>query len=426
MDFLVFPLILMLIFSEQTVTCTEECPTETYKVKTNHEGVPSYTCRSCHRCANYERTVKNCTSNNDRECDCIEGSYYKGETCFVCPGMKDEKKRRECSENQNCKSKCLASNPPPSLPPPATMRQPCKEGHYSCGESKEKNKTCCKCNPCDTRPGLMKICSQCISTTVPEPESPGNISSPSPTASTTKVTNSETSSRTPTTDGPEVTEAIQVPQSPGSSALYVVISVMFLVLFWLLVIYLLHHPKYFNCWKADTNLEPTVELNEKCSHQGSSLTTVTVSTPEEAHIVSLNQSLPALEHSTHITPLLPPCNQLAFYQSNQPDVWPPIVLYAIIKEVPLHRWKEFLRLLSVADQQLERVEMEAGFGLGSMEKQYQMLKLWSQRSSAKLSDVFSALRYMELTGCAQLLQESLEKLQFTPEMGQNLSLQSMM
>lgn len=83
------------------------------------------------------------------------------------------------------------------------------------------------------------------------------------------------------------------------------------------------------------------------------------------------------------------------------------MLYTIIREVPVRRWKEFLRLLSVPDEEIERVEMEPRASY--LEHQYQMLRVWSQGSNVNLTSIYSTLHSMGLSGCADKLQDKLQR-----------------
>ncbi|XP_029292203.1 tumor necrosis factor receptor superfamily member 25 [Cottoperca gobio] len=384
MDFvLVYTLILALLSIGQSCTegiekndsCYEVCPPGYYHFGNCDDQAAKYRCKKCGTgtftaikntakacircgvCGNFEVVKTQCTCDSDVKCDCIMGYYYNGNPSIV---------ERAC---RKCNSKY------------------CKE--------------------IDTKPDYKRNCQsfcqskECLE--LPAPAFP-----PSPNISTAATI--PTSSRIYVIPAPKNKKEM-VWQYP---VLVVGTILVFLGLV-LCVRNLFANPDKCLCWSVNKDLELPVEdpkFNEQRSHQDSSPNTLTFSITEETPMMTLNQSPATPEHPAHSSALVPDGEHKAAKQNEQSEHWPAIVLYTIIKEVPLRRWKEFLRLLSVTDQQLERVELEAGLGLGSIERQYQMLRLWSQCSSASLNNVFSALDYMDLSGCAQLLQENLEKLQW--------------
>ncbi|NXY91244.1 TNR1A factor, partial [Alcedo cyanopectus] len=116
----------------------------------------------------------------------------------------------------------------------------------------------------------------------------------------------------------------------------------------------------------------------------------------------LNSTPPAapLPQSSHE---LPDCVSPA-RKTQLPDK--PAVLYAVVEQVPLARWKEFVRRLGLSDRELERVEAEHRH---LRDAQYEMLRLWRLRAghAATLEHIARVLDQMELSGCSEAVRDAL-------------------
>ncbi|XP_026223617.1 tumor necrosis factor receptor superfamily member 1A [Anabas testudineus] len=394
---LVFLLVLAIFFSRRSyITATEgtndscyiKCPPGFYKKGPCTKNETKVECKKCDdgfytavenryrkclrcgTCSNYEEQIRACTIENNTVCDCQKGYYNANPR----------------SSEKDCK--------------PCTIKSTTNSDYKK------------KCEACNS--------SECLK----DPECQRNCSKT--TTTTTTTTTPTTVSTTVIIKTSVVTTRSNKPPPPGNyTYTFVCLVVLFAVVFGLLLLKNLYdNPDCCSYWIPKKDVKKPTEapkFNEQHSHQGSASATLTLNIGEETPMMTLCQSPSTPEHPACISTLLPNTEHKAARQDEQSKDWPAIVLYAIIKEVPLRRWKEFLRLLSVADEELERAELDAGLGLGSMERQYQMLRMWSQRPSASLNDVLSALHYMELSRCAQLLQENLENLQWRPESKQDFN-----
>uniref|UniRef100_A0AAY5KDR6 Tumor necrosis factor receptor superfamily member 1A-like n=2 Tax=Esox lucius TaxID=8010 RepID=A0AAY5KDR6_ESOLU len=355
-------------YSKKGAKCTE-CQTGTFSKITNVLS-NCLRCRSCDTAGN-QLMVNPCKSTNDTECGCKKG-YYP-----ITSGS--DLRCKSCSSCTNC-SECSTCSD--------TEKCDLCKSDYDKGEEM-------KCTLCQT-----KECSRYTVCTTPCPVT-------SPTINKKLVT---------TSPNPSISHL-----PPDNYHVLTMIIVVALVII-LLISSLLVLTK--NAWRGlcrclipDKNLFlPTRDTPG--NGQQNSPPTLMINKMEGIPVMPLFYSPTKTEHL--VTPLLPNREPRIHRQETYGELWPATVLYAIMKEVPLRRWKEFLRLLSMSDRQLERVELEPG--LSSMERQYQMLRLWSQGPAARMEDVYSALRYMDLGGCAQQLQESLVQLQHRSQEPQQMTL----
>ncbi|XP_077583307.1 tumor necrosis factor receptor superfamily member 1A isoform X2 [Stigmatopora nigra] len=270
----------------------------------------------------------------------------------------------------------------------------CKEGYYNAGSQDNFNCLACRCEACkDYGKRLHYRQEPCLK----------NAKCKQKCATSTTAADKTT-----------LTTATKLP--PRERLLghvdqfFIITAVVLFCLLCFCTCFALHLRLSF-CWRIKNT---TKGINGAHNHLASRPTTLRANVCEETQIRIPCHSSTTPVCVDHMEALLTDTQHKDSGLEKVGGHWPPIVLYAIINEVPLRRWKEFLRMLSVADHQLDRIEVEGGSCL--LEKQYQMLRLWSQHSSARLEHILSALHDMDLSGCAQMLQERLERLQWRDQL----------
>ncbi|CAM4680036.1 unnamed protein product [Leuciscus chuanchicus] len=315
-------------------------------------------CRSCSSCDKGANQVEltPCTSTQDRRCVCEPGFYESDHFCKACQSCQN------CSKCSNCTEKC---NPQTTA---ATTAVDCRNGYFLDGG---------RCQSCVEFSCKSESCKYFC----------------------TKV------------------------ETQGDPQLLFLVSLIIVALLGgLLCLLLIRFCRWkWLCCQSKTchigehpnaHIQPADQPNDAINipiamERYTSACNETSIKP--LPVTSFPRSVFSGDLQSIMAPLMIANGNPKLMQMLQKESWPAPVLYTIIREIPVTRWKEFLRLLSVSDDQMERIELEAVPSY--LEKQYMMLRLWSQSSGAKLENIYSTLHYMNLSGCAQELQEKLEQLQ---------------
>ncbi|XP_037016106.2 tumor necrosis factor receptor superfamily member 1A isoform X2 [Artibeus jamaicensis] len=341
-------------------TDCRECENGTYTASENHLRQ----CLSCSKCRKEmdQVEISSCTVDQDTVCGCRKEQYrkYWSDTLFQC---------MQCSL-------CLNG----------TVQVSCSE----------KQNTVCSCHA-----GFFVKDNKCISCTYCEK-------------------NMECVNSCPITG-----EIMQIPPDPATTvllSLVIIFGVCLLFVFFMALICCSPRLKaklqsiFFPNRKNSSakegvpehlasapGLSPTSPPNSTLTPEDSSTST--------SSLLSKETALPYQEIGSFLQ--APPASTIPPFQKPEGSTYTqrpddPVMLYAVMNNVPPFRWKEFVRRLGLSEHEIERLELQNGRYVH--EAQYSMLAAWRQRTprrEAMLDQLGRVLRDMDLHGCLEDIEEAL-------------------
>ncbi|KAJ8371256.1 hypothetical protein SKAU_G00112840 [Synaphobranchus kaupii] len=360
--------------------------------------------------------------NKTSECEGGSGAGGRCSRCGKRTYIHQMNRREKCERCTDCDVGGSVIQVEPCAPEKNTQCG-CEEGYYT-SDPDPHNYICKKCSECANRNVATACaeksdtkCGSCISDFYEDPQKTCQRCKPN------DFERSECPNQTTTLQTPSITKTPnQGSLSEESLVLTFSISVVAILILGLLCCFLNHctcrellsrteapkQPYQFHPVRdVPQGEENATSCNGYCENHQHLLTAVPKRNVSQDTTTELQVNTGVYSPATSLRKEADP--RALREDPHTSDSWPAAALYTVIREVPARRWKEFLRLLSVTDVQMERVEMEVGPCY--LEQQYQMLRLWSLKGGAALEAVYSALHSMDLSGCAQELQEKLQQLQ---------------
>nr|QGX42144.1 TNFRSF1A [Protopterus dolloi] len=331
----------------------------------------------CQKCGPGFRVKADCDCPNCRtQCEqCKPGTFLELQnyckncySCKKCDAVLGQIIKSECTTTKNTVCGCRDGHYKEKLASDKYECRPCTQCNNVLKTCHEFNDTICKCDADFYFSFEEKRCLSCTSCTNGE----GDL------CSTQCLTKPVVTTKEP----PETNHAAVVPA--------IVFGVAFIVITALFVAYLIKSQRKKNR-----------SFYSQVSETGSPSSHDELVTSKDHCVPSVVTVCPVTNGST-----LPDCVRNAgnIKLPNDSET-----LYKVVDAVPAARWKEFVRRLGLPDSCIERLYYENRHFY--REAQYEMIKCWCLKkgqSGATIEVIYKVLTEMDLSGCAEMIQESLQ------------------